>query len=75
MFQSHGLKDSSSSSESFTFILQNPRSYYKFLMNKCIGYELQHSSPEERSIKILSKDNVSLLNEEKICLTIAIVIE
>ncbi|KAF0466401.1 c2 domain protein [Gigaspora margarita] len=60
---SHGLKDQSSSSESFTFIPQNPRSYYKLLMNKCIEYELQHGSPEERSIKILSKDKIGLLNE------------
>ncbi|CAG8809535.1 20714_t:CDS:2, partial [Gigaspora rosea] len=32
--------------------LKDPSSF-----SECIEYELQHGSPEERSIKILSKDN------------------
>ncbi|CAG8613996.1 2788_t:CDS:10, partial [Cetraspora pellucida] len=61
---SHSIKDSlSTESSSFTFIPQNARIYYKLLMNKCIDYELQHGSSEDQSIKILSKDVISLLNE------------
>ncbi|RGB39698.1 hypothetical protein C1646_602802, partial [Rhizophagus diaphanus] len=49
--------------ESFVFIPPNPRGYYKYLIYKCINYELARMSHEEASIKILSKSTVDLLNE------------
>ncbi|CAG8589825.1 11649_t:CDS:10 [Funneliformis caledonium] len=53
--------ESSSQGDSFTFIPQHPRNYYKYLMYKCIDYELM--SHEEASFKILSKNTLDFLNE------------
>ncbi|GBB88076.1 hypothetical protein RclHR1_14600003 [Rhizophagus clarus] len=55
--------ESSSQGESFAFIPPNPRGYYKYLIYKCINYELARMSQEEASIKILSKSTLDLLNE------------
>ncbi|CAJ0833417.1 11353_t:CDS:2, partial [Entrophospora sp. SA101] len=65
-------------SESFTFIPPTPRLYYKFLMNRCIDYEITRRSEQEnnnginividdrnptKSYRILSKSTLDLLNE------------
>nr|CAG8561270.1 593_t:CDS:10 [Entrophospora candida] len=65
-------------SESFTFIPPTPRLYYKFLMNRCIDYEITRRSEQEnnsginivigdrnptKSHRILSKSTLDLLNQ------------
>ncbi|KAG9306366.1 hypothetical protein G9A89_018249 [Geosiphon pyriformis] len=47
----------------FTYIPPNPKIYYKVLLNRCLDYELSIRSPEDISVKLLSKNTNDLLND------------
>jgi hypothetical protein len=47
----------------YTFIPPDPRSWYRFVLQQTLSYDMQDKSSEATTVKLLSKQSTDLLNE------------